>query len=79
MFRDLGFPRTSLPDSSLDGDTYRVYFFAIRNLLRDLSVFLEILLCVHLVMFDNDLDLLFLPPGISTLVYYMVTLEMLPG
>ena len=29
------------------------------------------MLYVHLVMFDNDLDLPFLPPGISTLVYYM--------
>merc|ERR1712105_270608 len=42
--------RTSLPDSLQDGDTNRVYFFAIRNFYEDLSVFLENLCCV----FDSD-------------------------
>merc|ERR1712055_864516 len=38
------------------GDAYRVYFFAIGNCLRDFSVFLGILLCVHLLVFDSDLS-----------------------
>ena len=72
---DPGNPRTSLPDSLQGGDTNRVYFLAIRNFYKDLSVFLENLCC----MFDSDLDLPFLPPGISTLVYYMVTQDLYPG
>merc|ERR1712030_220445 len=68
--------RTSLPDSLQFRDTNRVYFFVSVIDFYEERVCLENLCCVFLIV---TIDLPFLPPGISTLVYYMVTLEFKSG
>ena len=48
------------------GVTFRVYYFDLKNILKEVLLFLEIsiiLLYIHLWMFDNDLDSPYLPPG----------------
>ena len=68
--------RTSLPDSLQVRDTNRVYFFVSVIDFYEERVCLENLCCVFLIV---TIDLPFLPPGISTLVYYMVTLNLYLG